>query len=313
MADDKKLRKIGGQAVIEGVMMRSPRYYAVAVRNPQGEIVVKCEPVSSWTVKYTFLKKFLLRGITVLVESLVLGIKALNYSADMQLAEPDKEQKTQNNTWLWFSTVAFAMVFGVGLFVVLPYWLTTWVVHYGFVFNLVDGIIRIMIFVLYIYLISTMKDIRRIFQYHGAEHKAVFAQEAGDELTVENARKYSPLHPRCGTAFLLVVMVVAIIVFSIIPISKEWPKLYQTLAKIGIRVVFIPLIAGFSYEIIKWADRKRNAFTNLLIAPGLWLQNLTTKEPDDKQIEVALAALKAVLQKETESADEADDSVEVVP
>ncbi len=315
MAENDKLKKIGGQAVIEGVMMRSPRFYAVAVRNPQGEIVVKSEPVVSLASKYAIFKKFLLRGILVLVESLVLGIKALNYSADIQMTELEKEKdkKPQNNTWLWFSTIAFAMIFGVGLFVILPYWLTTKVIHYGFAFNVIDGAVRIAVFVLYIYAISTMKDIRAIFRYHGAEHKAVFAQEAGEELTVENARKYSPLHPRCGTAFLLVVMVVAIIVFSIIPISKEWPKLYQTLAKIGIRIVFIPLIAGLSYEIIKWADRKRNAFTRMLIAPGLWLQNLTTKEPNDKEIEVAIAALKEVIRKEKESTGEADDSIEVVP
>lgn len=311
MADQKEI-KIGGQAVMEGVMMRSPYYYAVAVRNPQGEIVIKADEVSSITQKYPWLKKFLFRGIVVLVESLVLGVKALNYSADIQMLElqPDKKK---DNTWMWVSTFAFAFLFGIGLFVVLPYFITARIVSYGFGFNVIDGLIRILFFIGYIYAISLMSDIRRIFQYHGAEHKAVFAHEAKEELTVENTRKYSPLHPRCGTAFLLVVMVVAIIIFSVIPISKEWPKIYQTLVKVGIRIIFIPLIAGLSYEIIKWADRTRNTFTKMLIAPGLWLQHMTTREPDDKQQEVAIAALKAVLRMESERSGEADDTVEVVP
>ncbi len=313
MADTKEI-KIGGQAVLEGVMMRSPHYYAVAVRNPQGEIVIKADEVKSITKKYPIFKKFLLRGIVVLVESLVLGVKALNYSADVQMVELQKEQeKKKDNTWMWVSTFAFAFTFGIGLFVIVPYFLTAKLVSYGFWFNVIDGIIRIIFFIGYIYVISMMADIKRVFQYHGAEHKAVFAHEAKEELTVENTQKYSPLHPRCGTAFLMVVMVVAIIVFSIVPVSKEWPKLYQTLVKVGIRIVFIPFIAGFSYEIIKWADRKRNIFTKMLIAPGLWLQNLTTKTPDDKQQEVAIAALKEVLRLEAERVEVSSDDIEVVP
>ncbi len=311
MTDQKEI-KIGGQAVMEGVMMRSPHYYAVAVRNPQGEIVLKADDVNSVTKKYPWLKKFLFRGIVVLVESLILGVKALNYSADIQMQELQQDKK-KDNTWMWVGTFAFAFLFGIGLFVVLPYFITAWMVSYGFWFNVIDGIIRILFFIGYVYAISLMPDIRRIFQYHGAEHKAVFAHEAKEDLTVENTRKYSPLHPRCGTAFLLVVMVVAIIIFSVIPISKEWPKIYQTLVKVGIRIFFIPLIAGLSYEIIKWADRTRNSFTKILIAPGLWLQNLTTREPDDKQQEVAIAALKEVLRLEAERAGEADDTVEVIP
>ncbi|MDD5492039.1 MAG: DUF1385 domain-containing protein [bacterium] len=297
---------------MEGVMMRSPHYYAVAVRNPQGEIVIKAEEVGSVTKRYPWLKKFLLRGIVVLVESLVLGVKALNYSADVQMVELQGDKK-KDNTWMWIGTFTFAFTFGIGLFVIVPYFITAKLVSYGFWFNVIDGVIRILFFIGYIYAISMMSDIRRVFQYHGAEHKAVFAHEAKEDLTVENTKKYSPLHPRCGTAFLMVVMVVAIIVFSIIPVSKEWPKIYQTLVKVGIRIIFIPLIAGLSYEIIKWADRKRNRFTNMLIAPGLWLQNLTTKEPDDKQQEVAIAALKEVLRLEAERAEVSNDDIEVVP
>ncbi|MDD5259762.1 MAG: DUF1385 domain-containing protein [bacterium] len=293
-------------------MMRSPHYYAVAVRNPQGEIVIKTDKVRSIARKYPILKKFLLRGIVVLIESLVLGIKALNYSADVQMVDLQGDKK-KDNTWMWIGTFAFAFTFGIGLFVVVPYFLTAKLVSYGFLFNVIDGLIRILFFISYIYIISMMADIRRVFQYHGAEHKAVFTHEAKEELTIENSRKYSPLHPRCGTAFLMVVMVVAIIIFSLIPISKEWPKLYQTLVKVGIRIIFIPLIAGLSYEIIKWADRKRNIFTNFLIAPGLWLQNMTTKEPDDKQLEVAIAALKEVLRLESARAGGTDNSLEVVP
>lgn len=311
MTDTKEI-KIGGQAVLEGVMMRSPHYYAVAVRNPQGEIVIKTDKVRSIARKYPILKKFLLRGIVVLIESLVLGIKALNYSADVQMVDLQGDKK-KDNTWMWIGTFAFAFTFGIGLFVVVPYFLTAKLVSYGFLFNVIDGLIRILFFISYIYIISMMADIRRVFQYHGAEHKAVFTHEAKEELTIENSRKYSPLHPRCGTAFLMVVMVVAIIIFSLIPISKEWPKLYQTLVKVGIRIIFIPLIAGLSYEIIKWADRKRNIFTNFLIAPGLWLQNMTTKEPDDKQLEVAIAALKEVLRLESARAGGTDNSLEVVP
>ncbi len=311
MTDIKEI-KIGGQAVLEGVMMRSPHYYAVAVRNPQGEIVMKTDKVRSIARKYPVFKKFILRGIVVLIESLVLGVKALNYSADVQMVDL-QEDKKKDNTWMWVGTFAFAFAFGIGLFVVLPYFLTARLVSYGFLFNVIDGLIRILFFISYIYIISMMADIRRVFQYHGAEHKAVFTHEAKEELTVENTRKYSPLHPRCGTAFLMVVMVVAIIMFSMIPISKEWPKLYQTLVKIGIRIIFIPLIAGLSYEIIKWADRKRNMFTNLLIAPGLWLQNMTTKEPDDKQLEVAIAALKEVLRLESTRAQGTDNTLEVCP
>lgn len=312
MEENKNL-KIGGQAVIEGVMMRSPLYYAIAVRNPQGEILVKTEEVNSVAVKHVLLKKFLLRGIVALVESLVIGFKALNYSADIQIAELGSKSKRQNNTWLWVSTFGLALLFGMGLFVALPYYLTAKVISYGLLFNMLDGVIRIIIFILYIFVISSMKDIKTIFQYHGAEHKVVFACEAGEELSVANARKYSTLHPRCGTAFLLVVMIVGIIVFSLIPINKSWPKIYQTLMKVGIRVVFIPLIAGLSYEIIKWADKKRSKFTGWLIAPGLWLQKLTTKEPTDQQLEVAIAALKEVLVKENFRHREADDSIEVVP
>ncbi|MBI5555939.1 MAG: DUF1385 domain-containing protein [Elusimicrobia bacterium] len=311
MTEQKEI-KIGGQAVMEGVMMRSPHYCAVAVRNPQGEIVIKSDEVRSIAKKYPWFKKFLLRGIVVLVESLVLGVKALNYSADIQMLELPQDKK-QDNTWIWVSTFAFAFLFGIGLFVVLPYFITARMVSYGFWFNAIDGLIRILFFIGYLYAISLLPDVRRIFQYHGAEHKAVFAHEAKKELTVENARKYSPLHPRCGTAFLLVVMVVAIVIFSVVPISKEWPKIYQTLAKVGIRIIFIPLIAGLSYEIIKWADRKRNPFTKMLIAPGLWLQHMTTREPDDRQQEVAIAALKEVLRMESEKVGETDDAVEVAP
>lgn len=301
---DKSGMKIGGQAVIEGVMMRSPHFYAVAVRDAQGQIQLKSTPLYSLAHKYPFLKKFLFRGVLTLVESLILGYKALNYSADLQMEISQEQKKQSRSAWLWMGSFTLALIFGIGIFVVLPYYLTSKIATYGLVFNFVDGIIRLLFFVLYVYGISMMKDIRAIFQYHGGEHKAVYAFEKGEELTVENARKFSPLHPRCGTAFLMVVMVVAIIVFSLIPISTAWPKTVQTLVKIGIRIIFIPFIAGISYEIIKWADKKKNIFTKMLIAPGLWMQKLTTAEPSDAQLEVAIAALQEVIRQENEFAKE---------
>lgn len=294
--------KIGGQAVIEGVMMRSLHFYAVAVRDAHGKIQLKSTSLYSLAHKYPLLKKFLFRGVLTLVESLVLGYTALNYSADVQMEISQGQKKQSHSTWLWLGSFALALIFGIGIFVVLPYYLTAKIATYGLVFNFVDGIIRLLFFVLYVYVISMMRDIRAIFQYHGAEHKAVYAFEKGEELTVENARKFSPLHPRCGTAFLMVVMVVAIVVFSLIPISTAWSKTVQTLVKVGVRIVFIPFIAGISYEIIRWADKKKNIFTKMLIAPGLWLQKLTTADPSDAQLAVAIAALQEVIRQENEFA-----------
>src|SRR4030066_52669 len=287
--------RVGGQAVIEGVMMRSPNSMAVAVRRPNGEIVVKRERLDFFSEKKFFSKLPLIRGVINLISALVLGMKALNFSANQSL-----EQEQEVSSWTMGLTFAFALCFGIFLFFLIPLFLTKWlrfaipmVSTSGILFNLVDGIIRLMIFLAYLWAISFFKEIRRIFQYHGAEHKSIFAFEAGEALMADRVKGFSYLHPRCGTSFLLIVMVVSILVFALIPHHLSFGY------KVASRVVFIPLIAGLAYEIIRFADRKReNRGIQYFIKPGLWLQRLTAREPTEAQIEVALRALKAVLEME---------------
>ena len=284
---------IGGQAVIEGVMMRAPRSLAIAVRKPTGEIAVKREEVIPLSERYPIVKLPIVRGAVALFSSLVTGIKALNFSANEALEEG--EEKEELSSWAITGTMAFAFVFGILLFFVLPLYLTKLLVPIigtsNIVFNLVDGVIRVAVFLLYIWSISRMGDIQRVFQYHGAEHKSIFAFEAGEELTVENVRKYSRLHPRCGTSFLLIVMLVSIVVFSLIP--KLWPFYL----KAGSRIVLLPLIAGISYEFLKWSAKNDGlALVRAITVPGLSLQKMTTREPDDSQIEVAIRSLQEALE-----------------
>jgi uncharacterized protein YqhQ len=280
---------IGGQAVIEGVMMRGPRKTAIAVRKPNGEIFLHQEPVQSLANRHKFLKFPLLRGILALVESIALGIKALSLSASLS-GQEEGEELTKRDLII---AVVSAIFFAIGLFFILPT-ITANLVK-GFIsstifLNLMEGIIRITIFFLYIVVISKMKDIQRIFQYHGAEHKVIYCYERGEELRVENARKYSTLHPRCGTNFLLIVMLVSILLFSFL----GWQGV---IARIFSRILFLPLVAGFSYEVIKYSGKRQdNPLVKIISFPGLMLQKLTTREPDDSQIEVAIRALKGVLQ-----------------
>jgi len=291
---------VGGQAVIEGVMMRAPRNMTVAVRTPSGEIVLRKDALNLLADRWKFLKWPIIRGAVTLFSALALGMKALNFSANCALEEqgtgPDakKQEKPKPLTNLALgTTMALSIGLGLLLFFYLPLYLTQLMKDMlpvtqasSLAFNLVDGVIRIAIFLLYIVAISRMKDIRRVFEYHGAEHKAIYAYEAGDELTVGNAKKYSTLHPRCGTSFLLIVMVLSILVFSFVP--KGSPFYVKALS----RLVFIPLVAGLSYEFIKFSSKARNnPAVSALIAPGLWLQKLTTREPSDDQLEVALRAL----------------------
>ena len=288
--------RVGGQAVIEGVMMRSPRSMAVAVRKPNGEIVVKRQGLTFFSEKSSLGKLPLLRGILTLLSALVLGIQALNFSANQALSEEEQE----TSSWTMSITFAVALCFGIFLFFLVPLYLTKWmrfaipmISDSGLLFNLVDGVIRLIIFLLYLWSISFSKEIRRVFQYHGAEHKSIFAFEAGEELTVDRVKGYSCLHPRCGTSFLLIVMVVSILVFALIPHSLPFGY------KVASRVIFIPLIAGISYEIIRFADRKKEKKgIQVLIRPGLWLQRLTAHEPSEDQIAVALRALQEVLELE---------------
>jgi uncharacterized protein YqhQ len=287
---------VGGQAVIEGVMMRSPQSMAIAVRKPNGEIVVKREGLAFFSEK-TFLAKIpLVRGVIALLSALVLGIKALNFSANQALSEEEEE----TSPWTMGLTFTVALCFGIFLFFLIPLFLTKWLrfaipmlSESGLLFNLVDGIIRLMIFLIYLWSISFFKEIQRIFQYHGAEHKSIFAYEYGEELIIDRVKSYSHLHPRCGTSFLMIVMVVSILVFALIPHHLSFGY------KVASRVVFIPFIAGISYEIIRFADRRReNRGIQYFIRPGLWLQRLTAHEPSEAQIEVAIRALQEVLKLE---------------
>lgn len=300
---------IGGQAVLEGVMMRAPRAVAIAVRRPDGEIVVKREPMPPLSEKYPVVKLPILRGAVALFTSLIIGIKALNFSANEAMTEEENGdgKKEELSSWALASTMAVAFGFGIALFFFLPLYLTKLLVPYigdnNVIFNLVDGVIRVIVFLLYIWSIARMKDIQRVFQYHGAEHKTIFAFENGEDLNLDNVKKYSRLHPRCGTSFLLIVMLVSIAVFSMIP--KAWPFAYKALS----RVVLLPLIAGISYEFLKWsAKNDHHPLVKLVVAPGLALQRLTTREPDDSQLEVAIRSVKEALD---ENGGYADDRIVV--
>lgn len=284
---------IGGQAVLEGVMMRAPRSLAIAVRRPDGGISVKSETVIPLSERFPVVKLPIVRGAVALFSSLVVGIKALNFSANEALSEG--EDKEELSSMAVAGTMAFAFGFGILLFFILPLYLTKLLIPIiggsNLVFNLVDGAIRVAVFLVYIIGISQMKDIQRVFQYHGAEHKSIFTFEAGEELNVENVKKYSCLHPRCGTSFLLIVMLVSILIFSLIP--KLWPFYLKG----GARVFLLPIIAGVSYEFLKWsAKHDGNALVKLVIRPGLALQRLTTREPDDSQIEVAIRSMQVALE-----------------
>ena len=297
---------VGGQAVIEGVMMRTPHAYAVAVRRANGSIEVKREAVKRLSEYWKPLSWVVIRGFAVLVQSLVLGLRTLNYSInvsmmDLEMQEKPKKAKKpgKENAIL---PVALPMILGVAmavfLFILLPLWITSWLrgyfpaIHNWVVFNLVDGLIRVLFFLGYILLVSLMKDIRRVFEYHGAEHKVVHTWEAAEELTVENARRKSTQHPRCGTSFLMFVMVVSIIVFSIFKFNAFWAIFLS-------RLVLIPIVSGLSYELIRFsAPRCQKGFFRLIVIPGLALQRITTKEPADDQLEVAIQALKEALELE---------------
>jgi len=285
---------IGGQAVIEGVMMRSLTGYSVAVRQPDGGVAIRKDGLTSITAKYPFLKIPVLRGSVVLIQSLILGIRALNYSASVSSEGKDGEPEISN--WAIAGSMLMALLLGVGLFILAPLGLTNLIRHYAWpdmsnlAYNAVDGVIRAIFFFIYIASISLMDDIKRVFQYHGAEHKTVYTFEANEPLTVENARLKSTLHPRCGTSFLMFVMAISILVFSLVPSTAHFA------VKFGARVVLIPLIAGLAYEIIRFSARHlTNPVCKVLIRPGMWLQRITTKEPDDKQLEIAIIALQEAL------------------
>ena len=277
---------IGGQAVIEGVMMRGPKQVATAVRTPDKKIEIQVKPVNSISERFPILKKPLLRGCVSLGESLVMGLRSLSYSA--QMAGEEDEQLTDKEL---IGTMIFAFVLAAVLFVAIPTGaakLFHFITDDPVFLNLMEGALRLLIFLAYIGAISIMKDIQRVFQYHGAEHKTIACFEAGEALTVENVRKHTRLHKRCGTSFLLIVMLVSIFVFAFL----GWPDLWLRILS---RVVLLPVVAGISYEIIKFSASSDNCVLGWAIKPGLWLQYMTTREPDDDMIEVAIESVKAVL------------------
>jgi uncharacterized protein YqhQ len=313
---------IGGQAVLEGVMMRGISTWAVAVRKPsaeqlaaggpdskegaKGEIEVVSEPLVSWTKRHRLLRLPIVRGVVALAESLKIGFRALGISANAQVPPGDDGAQKEIGGGAWAGTIAFALLFAVGLFFLLPAGLTNLFsdsIPNGLVFVVIEKLVRISIFLAYLWLISRMPDLQRVFEYHGAEHKTISCYEAGEPLTPENAQRYSRFHPRCGTSFLLLVMIVAIVVFA--PLGKlDWPLLFAS------RIIGIPVVAGLAFELIKWFGRNRTKrWARVLMWPGMQLQRLTTREPDLPQLAVAIAALEAVLAVENPRAASEEDLV----
>lgn len=274
------MQPIGGQAVMEGVMMRNQDKFAVAVRLTNGKIKVKKEKSSKLP---RFCNYFFIRGIIGLGYTLYDGVKALIWSANQNLEEEEKLESKEI-----IITIIVSLLMAIVFFIGLPFGLAKLTPYEGFWFNLIDGIIRVAIFVVYLAIMSSTKEGKRLFQYHGAEHKSIACLEANKKLTIENVKKYSRFHPRCGTSFIFIVLILSIILFSLIN-GPWWVKLLS-------RILLLPVIAGLSYEILKFSAKYRNNFIlKIFIAPGLWLQRLTTKEPSDKQIEVGITALKSVL------------------
>lgn len=297
------MTSIGGQAIIEGVMMKGPEKIAMAVRKPDGEIVIEKKDVKK---KNVFFKIPIIRGVFAFIDSMVTGVEALMFSAkfydddgkplENEKIKNEKDSKKQDGELtpaMMYGSVVLSVFITILLFIALPNFVAGLVVDKGssvVLYNAIESVIKIAIFVGYLALVSKMKDIQRVFEYHGAEHKSIFCYESGEDLTVENVKKYTRFHPRCGTSFLLFVMVVSIIVFSIMG------RFESRVLNVAIRVALMPVIAGISYEIIRFAGKNvDNKWVSWLSKPGLWLQRLTTREPDDKQIEVAIESLKAVI------------------
>ncbi|WP_066895806.1 peptide chain release factor N(5)-glutamine methyltransferase [Clostridium nigeriense] len=288
--------EVGGQAVIEGVMMRGSKGQATAIRKPNGEIEIDMKKIIPITKKYKFLNIPFIRGIFVLIDSLVTGINTLNYSASF-FEEDEEESKFElwlkakfgekSNDLIIAGTMILSFILAIGLFVALPTGIASIFNSIGLspiILNLIEAVIRIGILLIYMYSISKMEDIYRVFQYHGAEHKSIFCYEAGEELTVENVRRFTRFHPRCGTNFLFLIMFVSIIIFSF----TGWGNFFERLT---LRILLIPIVSGITYELIRWLGKNNSSLSKIIAYPGLKLQELTTKEPDDDQLEVAIAAL----------------------
>ena len=301
---------VGGQAVLEGVMMRSPHAWGIAVRKPSGEIVTHSEPLARPSEQHKWMAWPVVRGVMTLGHAMTLGFRALKFSANAALEElnandseaenPDSNgnklpaKKFEITGWMAGLNMAFSIAFFIFMYKYLPLLATTELKKVNpifgqqIMFNLVDGLIRIAMFLLFVWGVSLWKDIRRVYEYHGAEHKTVFAFENGDPLTSAAVQKYSTYHPRCGTSFLMTVMIISMLVYMAIPVHTFW-------ARFGIRIALLPLIAGVSYEIIRFAAKHRGSLFALMTAPGLWLQRITTQPPDDSEVECAIVALDAAM------------------
>lgn len=292
---------VGGQAVIEGVMMQSKKKRAIAVRKSNGKIILKKNKIKSWTNDKNIDKIPFLRGSFILIETMIEGIKSLNFSSEYFIEEEEEDVfdrfmkkifKNKANDVTMSLVMMFSILMSVGLFILLPTTIGGIFSNYidnNVALNLIEGVVRLLILFLYMLITSKNKDIQRVFQYHGAEHKSIYCYENGLELTVENAKTFRTQHPRCGTNFLFIVMFTSIILFSLF----GWPNPF---VRIVMRIVSIPIVAGISYEMIRFLGKYNNIFTKIVAYPGMILQNLTTKEPDDEQLEVALTALKAVVE-----------------
>ena len=284
---------VGGQAVLEGVMMRSPHAWAIACRKPSGEISTHSEPLERLSEKHKWMGWPIVRGVITLGHAMTLGFRALRFSANVALDEipaDDKGKKLEVSGWMAAINIIFSVGFFIFMYKFLPLLAATELKRLNplfgeqIIFNLVDGAIRISLFLLFIWGVSLWRDIHRVYEYHGAEHKTVFAFENGDALDTASVQKYTTYHPRCGTSFLMTVMLISILVYTLIPVTTFW-------ARFGVRIALLPVIAGVSYEIIRFAAKHRGSLFALMTAPGLWLQRITTQPPSDQQAECAIVAL----------------------
>jgi uncharacterized protein YqhQ len=299
---------VGGQAVLEGVMMRSPHAWAIACRKPSGEVSVHSEALERLSEKRKWMAWPVIRGVVTLGQAMTLGFRALKFSANVALDEMRPEpaadkKKLEINGWMAAVNILISVGFFILMYKVVPLLAATELKRVNplfgeqIIFNLVDGIIRIALFLLFIWGVSLWKDIHRVYEYHGAEHKTVYAFENGDPLETAAVQKYSTYHPRCGTSFLMTVMIISIVVYTLVPVTTFWGRL-------GIRIALLPVIAGLSYEIIRFAARHRGSLFALMTAPGLWLQRITTQPPSDDQAECAIIALNHAMELEKQRGGE---------
>ncbi len=297
---------VGGQAVLEGVMMRSPHAWAIAVRKPSGNVVAHAEPLERLSEKHKWIGWPIIRGVVTLGQAMVLGYRALRFSANAALEEMpanEKGKKLEFSGWLAALNVLISVGFFIFMYKFLPLLAATELKKLNpvfgdqILFNLVDGVIRLALFLAFIWSVSLFRDIRRVYEYHGAEHKTVFAFEAGDALLTGTVQKYSTYHPRCGTSFLMTVMLISILIYTLVPATTFW-------ARFGARIVLLPVIAGLSYEIIRFAAKHRGSLFAVMTAPGLWLQRITTQPPMNDQVECAITALNEAMALEKERGGE---------